>query len=57
MFLATLVDGKTDLADVLMLIAFILFVVVAVLRWIAHNIDGMLVAVGLACLSLAWFVL
>ena len=59
MILATLVDGKTDLADVLMLIAFIIFVVAAVIRWVVQPRDpwGMLVAAGLACLALALFVL
>ena len=34
MILATMTDGKADLAEALMLIAFIVFVVAAVLFWI-----------------------
>jgi hypothetical protein len=58
MILATMTDGKADLAEALMLIAFIVFVVAAVLFWIipAHRAPRMLSAAGLACMALAFFV-
>jgi hypothetical protein len=57
--IAALVTGKVDLADVLFLVAFILFCVVFVLRWLVapRAVDGMLVAAGLALTTLAFFVL
>jgi hypothetical protein len=57
--LAALVSGKVDLADVLFLVAFIVFCVVFLLRVMAtpRAVDTVLVAAGLALVSLAWFVL
>ena len=56
---ADMVVGKHGLADVLFLVAFILFCVVFVLRWMVtpRLVDGMLTAAGLALVALAFFVL
>lgn len=57
--IATISSGHADLADVLFLVAFILFVIVFALKLagvpIPPKVD--LIAAGLACLALAWFVL
>jgi hypothetical protein len=55
--LATLVEGKTDLADVLFLVAMILFIVCAVIHAMAKQITGTILCAGLACVALAWLVL
>ena len=52
-----LMSGNANFADIMFLAAFIVFVVAAVLRALAHAVDGFLVAVGLALVSLAWLVL
>ena len=56
---ADMVVGKHGLADVLFLVAFIVFCVVFVLRWMItpRNVDGVLTAAGLALVALAFFVL
>jgi hypothetical protein len=56
---AQLVVGKFDFADICFFIAFVLFCVVFLLRVIAtpRPVDGVLVAAGLAFVSLAFFVL
>jgi hypothetical protein len=57
--IAAISSGHADLADALFLVAFILFVIVFVLKMcgvpIPPRVD--LIAAGLACLALAWFVL
>ena len=50
-------SGHNTLADVLFLAAFIVFVIAAVVRAMAHAVDDVLVAAGLALVALAWFVL
>jgi hypothetical protein len=54
-----MVSGKTDLADGLFLAAFIVFLVVAVVRLVVKPVDisATLLVVGLALVALAWFVL
>jgi len=57
--IATISEGHADLADVLFLVAFILFAIVFVLRLLGVPIPARvdLIAAGLACVALAWFVL
>jgi hypothetical protein len=57
--IATISSGHADLADVLFLVAFILFAAVFVLKLLGVPIPPKvdLIAAGLACLALAWFVL
>jgi hypothetical protein len=55
--LATIIDGEADLADVLFLLAFLLFCIVAVLHLMRRSIDGALLAFGLAAVALGWLVL
>ena len=55
--IATVIDGEADLADVLFLVAFILFVIVAVIRVMARSVEGVLMAFGAAAIALAWLVL
>ena len=55
--IATVVEGKADLADVLFLIAFILFVIVAIFHLMRRAFEGALLAFGLAAVALAWLVL
>jgi hypothetical protein len=50
-------SGHNTLADLLFLIAAIVFGVAAVLRLMAHAVDGFLVAAALGLVALAWFVL
>ena len=57
MIIADIASGEVDWADVLFLVAFILFVIVTVMRVMARAFDGALVAAGLACLALAWLLL
>ena len=42
--------------ELLFLVAVILFAVAAVVRIMAGSVDGALVAVGLGCVALGWFV-
>jgi hypothetical protein len=57
--IAEISSGHGDLSDVLFLVAFILFVLEAVVIVIARPAigRGILIAAGLACLALAWLVL
>ena len=57
--IAAISQGHADLADVLFLVAFILFVIVFALKFFGVPIPARvdLIAAGLACLALAWFVL
>jgi hypothetical protein len=57
--IAAISSGHADLADVLFLVAFILFVIVFVLKLLGTPIPPRvdLIAAGLACVALAWFVL
>lgn len=52
-------SGNFNFADVMFLVAFIVFVIAAVIRLLAKPIaiDFVLVAVGLACVSLAWLLI
>lgn len=57
--LATISEGHADLADVLFLVSFIIFTVWFVLQAFGVAIPPKLnvLAAGLACMALAWFVL
>lgn len=55
--LATVISGKADLSDVMLLIAVILFVIVFVIRVMARAVDSALVALGLAFVAFGWLVL
>jgi len=55
--IATVIDGEADLADILFLVAFILFVIVAVFHLMRRAFEGALLAFGLASIALAWLVL
>lgn len=55
--IATIIDGEADLADVLFLIAFVLFVIVAIFHLMRRAFEGALLAFGLASIALAWLVL
>jgi hypothetical protein len=57
MVLADLVHGEVDWADVLFLVAAIIFFIVFVIRLQARSIDGMLIAAGFVILSVAWLLL
>ena len=57
MTLAQIIDGKLDLADILFLIAAIVFGVAAVIRFQARALDSALVATALCLVSIAWLVL
>lgn len=52
-----LVSGNADLADILFLVAFIVFVIVAIIRFQARALDTALAAVALAAVALGLFVL
>ena len=55
--IATIIDGEADLADVLFLIAFVLFVIVAIFHLMRRAFEGALLAFGFAAIALAWLVL
>jgi hypothetical protein len=57
--IADIATGHHELADILFLVAFILFVLEAVVIVIARPAigRGILIAAGLACVALAWMVL
>jgi hypothetical protein len=57
--IATISEGHADLADALFLVAFIIFVVLFLLQLFLVAIPARLnlIAAGLACVALAWFVL
>lgn len=55
--LADIESGNTDLADVLFLIAVILFVIGGVVAYMARAFWATVVSVGLACLALGYLVL
>jgi hypothetical protein len=55
--IADISDGHADLGEVLLLIAFVLCVVAAVLRLMARDIAGTLAVSGLGLIALALFVL
>ena len=55
--LSDIASGEVDVADILFLVAIIVFVVVAVLGAMRHDLETILGGVGLAVLSLAWLVL
>lgn len=50
-------SGNFNLADVMFLVAFILCVIVFVLRVMARTIDMALMAAAVGCLALGWLVL
>jgi hypothetical protein len=54
--LATIVDGELDAADLLFLVAFILFAVATVLDFAGRAVPG-LIPGGLACMVLGLLVL
>lgn len=55
--IATIIDGEADLADVLFLIAFVLFCIVAIFHLMRRAFEGALLAFGLAAVALGWLVL
>lgn len=55
--LAEIVSGKVDLADALFLLAVILFGIVAILKVLARDVEGILMAAAFTLLALAWLVL
>jgi hypothetical protein len=58
--IATIASGHADFADVMFLIAFILFAIEFVIRLVRPAnwpFDMLLVVAGLACLALGWLVL
>lgn len=55
--LADIESGNTDLADILFLVAVVLFVVGGVVAFQVKAVWATLVAAGLACTALAWLVL
>lgn len=55
--LATIIDGELDLADVLYLVAVILFAVGAVLAVMRRTVDQVLLFAGLTFVALAFLVL
>ena len=55
--IATLAEGNTDLADILFLVAFILFTITTVLYLMARSVVGALTTAGLASVALALLVL
>lgn len=55
--IADIASGETDFADILFLVAVIVFVVGAVLAYTTKALWAVLVSVGLAAVSLAWLVL
>ena len=56
--LADIAHGHVDAADVLLLIAVILFVVCAIVTWLqSKTLPTVLAALGLACTALALLVL
>ena len=57
MMLADIASGEVDLADILFLIAAILFGVSTVIRIMARSVDAALVAAGLVATALALLVL
>lgn len=54
---ATIASGNADLADVLFLIAMVVFAVAAVLAGMAKDPLKLSIGVGLALLSFGWLVL
>jgi hypothetical protein len=55
--LADIASGEVDTADVLFLIAFILFVIAAVMAAMVKSIDQVIMRAGFACVALAWLLL
>jgi hypothetical protein len=52
-----MISGKVEFAEVMFLVALILFLVVAVIAAMARTFEMMLLAFGLAAAALAFFVL
>jgi|KBSMisStaDraftv2_1062788.scaffolds.fasta_scaffold753702_3 hypothetical protein len=55
--LATIAEGEADWADILFLVAFLLFVAGAVYDAMKHVYSGVVMFAGLACVALAWLLL
>lgn len=55
--IATIAEGEAGWADLLFLVAFIVFVIAAFIHVAARSIEGALLPVGLALLALAWLLL
>lgn len=55
--IADIESGNTDFADILFLVATVLFVIGAVLAYGAKALWAVLVSAGLAAVSLGWLVL
>lgn len=57
---ADIAQGKTGFADVMFLVAFILFLIETLVRLVRPaqwTYDGLLLCAGLACVALGWLVL
>ena len=54
---ADIASGEVDAADVLFLVAVILFAIAAVLRAMARSVDSAIVAAGLTAVALGWLLL
>jgi len=55
--IADIESANTDLADILFLVAVVLFLVGAVLAYTSKAVWAVLVSAGLAAVSLGWLVL
>lgn len=54
---ADIASGEVDIADILFLVAVILFVIGGVIAIQVKTLYAALVAFGLACMALAWLLL
>jgi len=59
---ADIESGNVDLADILFLVAVVLFIIAGFLAWRPPAVEGrplwaVLISIGLACVSLGWLVL
>lgn len=57
MVLADISSGNTGFADIMFLVAFILFLIAGVVAYMAKALWATVVCVGLAAISLGWLVL
>lgn len=55
--LADIAQGKTGFADVMFLLALILFLIAGVVAYMAKALWATVICVGLSALSLGWLVL
>jgi hypothetical protein len=55
--LADIASGEVDLADILFLIGFVLFVLGAIMAFMRRAFEPALVYAGLGCIALGWLLL